>query len=92
MSRPTKATIAAKAAELVQLKRQKEAIEDAIEALEASIKAYMGDKPEVTCGEYRIAWTPYMDTRIDTKALKADLPDIAAQYTRSKSCRRFSIA
>lgn len=91
MARPTKATIAAKAAQLLELKRQQKALEDAIDALEGAIKDYMGDKPEVTCGTYRILWTPYTDTRIDAKALKADLPDIAAQYTRSKLARRFSI-
>lgn len=62
------------------------------EALKDEIKAYMGDSEELTAGEYKITWKPVESSRIDTAALKKALPELAAQFTKTATIRRFCIA
>ena len=52
----------------------------------------MGDAEEIRAGEYRITWKPVTSSRIDTTALKKALPDLAAQFTKTSTVRRFSVA
>jgi len=79
--------------ELQELKRMKEELDAEITTIEDSIKEEMTarDTQDMTAGEYRIRWTSYNTSRIDTTTLKRDLPDIAAQYTKTTSARRFTI-
>ena len=62
------------------------------EALKDEIKAIMGDSEELTAGEYKITWKPVESSRIDTAALKKALPELAAQFTKTATIRRFCIA
>ena len=43
---------------------------------------------EITC---KVTWRQVSSTRIDSKGLKKNLPDIAAQYSATTSYRRFLI-
>lgn len=81
----------AKARELRELQRMQEELADEITALQDTIKANMGDQEQITTGEYKITWRPVESRRIDTTALKKALPDIAAQFTKVTTTRRFTV-
>ena len=77
--------------EILDLKRMREELDAAITTLEDSIKAVMGDEELLTAGVYKVSWKTFTSSRVDTTALKKELPDIAAQYTKTTTARRFSI-
>lgn len=81
-----------KARELRQLQALIEEAQQEAEAIKDAIKAAMGDAEEIRAGEYRISWKPITSSRIDTVALKKALPDLAAQFTKTSTVRRFSVA
>ena len=85
--------LAVKVHELKKLKLAVSDMEKAITEIEAFIKAEMTakDVSEMVVDVFKISWTPYTTTRIDTTALKSELPDIAARYTKTTESRRFSI-
>jgi phage-related protein predicted endonuclease-like protein len=62
------------------------------EALKDAIKAAMGDAEEVHVGEYKITWKAVTSSRINTAALKKALPDLAQQFTKTTTTRRFCVA
>ena len=41
---------------------------------------------------FTIKWTAYKSNRIDTTALKNELPEIAARYSKTTEARRFQVA
>ena len=88
MSNPT---MEAKVKELMELKRLKEEIEAEIAAAEDAIKAVMGDEELLLAGAYKVSWKAYTSSRLDSTALRKALPEIAAQFTRQTTARRFSI-
>lgn len=63
-----------------------------VEALKDAIKAAMGDSESVQAGEYRITYKAVTTARIDTTALKKALPDLAQQFTKTTTARRFCVA
>lgn len=77
---------------LREMQRMAEESQAEAEALKDEIKAYMGDSEELTAGEYKIMWKPVESSRIDTAALKKALPELAAQFTKTATIRRFCIA
>ena len=77
--------------EILDLKRMREELDATITALEDSIKAVMGDEELLTAGAYKVSWKTFTSSRVDTTALKKALPDIAAQFTKQTTARRFSI-
>ena len=83
--------IEAKARELQELKRLKEELEAEIEAAQDEIKAAMGDQESITAGAYKITWKPVTSSRLDGKALKAALPDVAEKFTVTSTIRRFCV-
>lgn len=62
------------------------------ETLKDQIKAAMGDREEIRAGEYKVTWKTVESSRLDSSALKKDLPDIAAKYTKTTKTRRFCVA
>lgn len=77
--------------ELQELRRMQEELEAEITGLQDQIKKYMGECETMTAGQYKITWKPVTTSRVDTTALKADHPEIAAQYTKSTTTRRFTV-
>ena len=77
--------------EILDLKRMREELDAAITSLEDSIKAVMGDEELLTAGAYKVSWKTFTSSRVDTTALKNALPEIAAQFTKQTTARRFSI-
>ena len=77
---------------LREMQRMAEEAQAEAEALKDEIKAFMGDSEELTAGEYKITWKSVESSRIDTAALKKALPELAAQFTKTATIRRFCIA
>lgn len=78
--------------ELRQLQALIEEAQAEAETIRDAIKAHMGESEELRCGEYHITWKSIKTARIDTSALKKALPDLAQQFTRETTTRRFVVA
>ena len=81
----------AKVKELMELNRMKEEIEAEIAAAEDEIKSVMGDEETLLAGAFKVSWKSFTSSRLDSTALKKALPEIAAQFTKTTTARRFSI-
>ena len=86
--------LASKAKELKEMKIMQQELADEIAALEEVIKAEMTARgtDTITAGAHIIRWTAYTAKRLDAKALRAELPEIAERYTQETTTRRFSVA
>ena len=80
--------------ELQELRRMQEDLEAEIAALQDRIKAHMdasgGD--QMTAGAFKVSWKEVKSSRVDTAALKKALPELAQQFTRTTTTRRFTVA
>ena len=84
--------IAAKCRELRELQVLIDEAQAEADAIRDVLKAAMGDTEELRAGEYKLTWRPVTTSRLDTKALKAALPDVAARFSRESTVRRFCVA
>ena len=84
--------ITSKIKELRELQALIEEAQAEAEAIKDTIKAQMGDCEELRAGEYKITWKPVTSRRLDTAALSKALPELAAQFTKTTTTRRFCIA
>ena len=80
-----------KARDLKELERMQEELTAEIESIKDEIKAEMGEQEAITAGAYKITWKAVTTSRLDAKALKLALPDVAARFTTSSTSRRFCI-
>ena len=55
------------------------------------LKALLGESETGVCSTRLVSWKNIRSERLDSKALKADHPDLFAQYTKTSEFRRFSI-
>ena len=83
--------IAAVVSDLQELVRMAEEVNAEIESKKDQIKAYMGDSELLVAGPYKVTYKAVTSSRLDTTALKKALPDIAAQYTKTTTTRRFTV-
>lgn len=81
-------------AQLAQYNRMKEETDAIIDGLKDEIKAYMTENglETLTGDEHKAIYKAVESTRLDSKALKAELPEIAARYTTTTSTMRFTFA
>lgn len=86
--------LASRVRELKELKLMQEELVIEITAIEDAIKAEMTARKteEMAVDIFKIRWTAYISSRIDTTALKNELPEVAARYTKTTESRRFSVA
>lgn len=86
--------MASKVRELKEFKMMLEELEAEISAIEDSIKAEMTARgtEELIAGEYKVRWTTVSSNRFDTTAFKKAMPELAEQFTKVTTTRRFSIA
>lgn len=84
--------IAAKCRELRELLSLIDEAQAEADAIKDALKRELGDTEELRAGEYRISWKPVTTSRLDTKALRAALPDVAARFSRESTTRRFCVA
>lgn len=80
--------------DLRELTRMKEEIEAEITAAQDAIKEVMDTEAvdELLGTDYKITWKMVQTSRIDTTALKKALPEIAEQYSKVTTSRRFVVA
>lgn len=83
--------VESKTRELMELRRMREELDAEIETLTDGIKAAMGDAESLTAGAYRLTWKAVTSSRLDTAAIKKELPDVAARYTLTSTVRRFTV-
>ena len=84
--------ITSKIRELRELQALIEEAQAEAEAIKDTLKAHMGDSEELRAGEYKITWKPVTAARLDSRALKAALPEVAARFTTQTTTRRFVVA
>ena len=84
--------IAAKCRELRELQVLIDEAQAEADAIRDVLKAAMGDTEELRAGEYKLTWRPVTTSRLDTNALRAALPDVAARFSRESTTRRFYVA
>jgi len=78
-------------AELEEVKAQQAELKERRDAIERRIKAQIGDKEYLTVNGQPVArWQPVTSKRWDSKAFKADHPELDAQYRKESVSRRFS--
>ncbi|MCM1165307.1 MAG: hypothetical protein NC299_12385 [Lachnospiraceae bacterium] len=79
--------------QLKELQRMSEEIAAEAETIKDEIKAAMTEQNTDTlvidC--FKVTWKPVSSSRIDTTALKRELPDIAERYTKTSTSRRFVV-
>lgn len=73
-------------------KRLIEELEAMNESLKSDIIAIMGDRETVTEGAAKATLKTVTSSRLDSKSLKEDHPDIAQAYTTETSYKRFTVA
>ena len=79
---------------LQELEAQIEALEAAADAVREEIKADMSVRglDELKTRNYTIRWREVVSSRIDSKALKAELPAVYGRFCKATACRRFVAA
>lgn len=83
--------IRSKAEELKELKAMREELDAEIASIEEEIKQAMGDKETMIAGAFKITWKAVTSSRFDSSAFKKAMPELAAQFTKTTTTRRFSI-
>ena len=81
------------ARELKELRLMAEQLDTEIKNLEEAIKAHMTEQGVETLitTDTKITWKTVTSSRIDTTALKKQLPDVAAIFTKETTSRRFTV-
>ena len=62
------------------------------EALRDEIKAHMGELEEMRVDCYKVTWKRVKTSRLDSRRLKAELPEVADRFTVETETRRFCMA
>lgn len=80
--------------QIKELQRMSEELTAELEALKDEVKQTMTEQNTDTlvidC--YKVTWKPVTTNRIDTTALKRELPEIAERFTKQTESRRFTIS
>lgn len=86
--------IAAKVQELRELRRMADELAAEIDSLQDAIKQHMDSAGVDTLAglDYKITYKAVTSSRLDSKSLKADLPELYAKYTKQTTARRFCLA
>ena len=80
--------------DLKDMLRMAEELSGMIENAKDELKRQMEeqDVDTLSAGAYKATWKAVTSSRIDTAALKKALPDLAQQFTKTSTVRRFSVA
>ena len=80
--------------EAKELKRMAEELAQEITAIEDGIKAEMTERgtDELIIGEYKVTLKPVESKRFDSAAFKKAMPEIAQQFTKTSTSKRFCLA
>ena len=83
--------IITKVQELMELRRMVEELQSEIDALQEAVKDFMGSEESMIAGAFKVSYKSVTSTRLDSAALKRDLPNVAALYTKQITTRRFTV-
>lgn len=85
--------IISKVAELQELKRMREELDAMIESISDELKSHMNasNTDMITAGSFKISYKAFTTSRLDTAALKRELPEIVAKYSKQATTRRLTI-
>lgn len=77
--------------EIAEYSRMAEEIEETLDSLKDSLKKYMDENglDSIAGNEHKASYKAVTSSRIDITALKRDMPEIAAKYTKTTETRRF---
>lgn len=80
--------------ELAQYTRLQEETAAIIDGLKDELKSIMQERNTntLTGTEHKASYKAVLSSRIDTTAIKKELPEVAAKYTRTTETRRFTFA
>jgi predicted phage-related endonuclease len=69
-------------------------LQDEAESIKAALTAEMDRRGLETleADMFTVHWKETTSARVDTTALKREMPDVAAQFTKTTQIRRFSVA
>lgn len=86
--------LTSKVRELKELKAMAEELAAEITSIEDDIKAEMTvrETEELLVDIFKIRWITVKSNRLDTTAIKEELPEVAARYTKQTESRRFTVA
>ena len=86
--------ISTKAREYREVQALIKQLQEEADALKAEITAHMDAEQTDTLQAdiFTIRWTAYQSSRVDTTALKNELPEVAARYSKTTTARRFQVA
>lgn len=78
---------------LKEIEQQQKTLEEQAEQLRNEIKKDMEAKgvDEIRTKSFIVRWKEIISSRLDSKALKAALPDVYAMYAKPSTSRRFTI-
>lgn len=79
--------------ELQELRRMQEDVNAEIEALQDRIKAHMSTNSldVLSVDAWKVSYKAVTSTRFDSNAFKKAMPELAAQYTKTTTARRFTV-
>lgn len=77
--------------EIAEYTRMAEEIGATLDSLKDTLKKHMEENrlDSIAGNEHKASYKAVTSSRIDTTALKRDLPEIAAKYTKTTETRRF---
>ena len=77
--------------EIAEYSRMAEEIGATLDSLKDSLKKHMDENglDSIAGNEHKVSYKAVTSSRIDTTALKRDMPDIAATYTKTTVTKRF---
>lgn len=76
---------------LEEIKAQAKRLDDERDQIEANIKAAMGENERAHVGQFKVSWKTSERETLDSKALKAAHPEIAAQFVKTSTTRTFRV-
>ena len=86
--------IGSKVAELRELRRMSKELATEIDSIQDTIKRHIDAEGVDTISgtDWKVSYKIVTSSRLDTNALKKALPDLAQQFTKTTTARRFCIA
>lgn len=80
--------------DLAELRRLADDLDAEITAIQDEIKAHMAaaQTDTLTAGAFRVVWKSVTSTRIDTAALRRELPEVWQEYGKTSTTKRFTVS
>ena len=80
--------------DLAQLRRMADDLDAEITAIQDEIKEHMAaaQTDTLTAGAFRVVWKSVTSTRIDTAALRRELPEVWQEYGKTSTTKRFTVS